>query len=172
MNIRSQLLYEHSKINAELIEKHIGSDQQKFDQLFELFIKNEEVVSQRAAYSMDHCLNHNPNFIFPHLHQLIENIGLPCQHDAIYRSSFRILQFIDVPEHLQGTLFDLSLKFITNEKQAIAIRAFAMTTAYNIAKPYPELLIELVGFIEDFKNHGSPGLRNRACKLLARAKNL
>ena len=103
---------------------------------------------------------------------MIENISIPNQHDAILRSSFRILQHIKIPEHLKAKTFDMAIDFICNEKNAIAIRAFAITTAFNVAKKYPELTEELAMIITPLLEHESPGLRNRSGKIISQINKL
>jgi len=166
MNIRDQLLYEHSKANTLQIVGYIGNDLVKFDHLFSLLIKNEEIISQRAAHSVDHCLRRDPSLILPYLDRLVANLTVPNQHNSIVRTSLRAMGTIPIPEHLQGELLDLCFQFILNEKYAIAIRAFSITVAYNIAKSYPELLTELKYIIENFPDHESAALRSRSKKTL------
>lgn len=167
MRIKELLLEEHSKANSTKIVEYIGCNPAKFNELFSLFIKNEKVVSQRAATTLGHCIDKTPELITPHIDQLVENLSKPDQHVAIYRASMRTLQSVPIPEHLQGIIFDICLDFIMSEKQAIAVRAFSITAANNIAKPYPELLSELKSIVKDLSDHESGALRVRSRQVLS-----
>jgi len=50
MNLREQLLLEHSKTNSELITKWIGKNKSRFSELMQLFLHDEYRVVQRAAW--------------------------------------------------------------------------------------------------------------------------
>ncbi|MFT7382095.1 MAG: hypothetical protein ACI9Z3_001988, partial [Roseivirga sp.] len=45
MEIRKQLLIEHSKLNTELISNYIGNQQERFDILMTLLIQDESRVT-------------------------------------------------------------------------------------------------------------------------------
>jgi hypothetical protein len=49
MNLREEILKEHSKAQSNKIVSWIGNSQKKFDELFNLFLNDEYRVTQRAA---------------------------------------------------------------------------------------------------------------------------
>jgi len=88
-------------------------------------------------------------------------------HAAFLRNSFRFFQYVDVPEEHEGVLFEIAFNYFMDPKKAIAIRVFAMTTCYNIAKQYPELLREVKEAILSLqKENLSAGMRSRSSHLL------
>jgi len=170
MNIEEQLIVEHSMSNSLKIVNYIGDDAVRFNDLFTLFIKNEPIISQRAAFALDHCCNTKPHLIAPHLSELIDNLIVPNQHDAIYRSSVRVLQDYKIPEDLQGKAIEYCYTLLRNYKQPIAVRAFSISVIYNITNDYPDLKPELLLTIQDLLDDDSPGLRNRSRKIYAKLK--
>ena len=49
MNIRDEILREHSKAQCLRIAQYIGEDKQRFDELMYLFLNDEYRVCQRVA---------------------------------------------------------------------------------------------------------------------------
>jgi hypothetical protein len=56
MNLKETLLKEHSKANCMRIVKWVGDDQEKFYELFDLFLNAEYRVVQRAAWPVSYCV--------------------------------------------------------------------------------------------------------------------
>ena len=50
MNLREEILKEHSKTQCNKIVNWIGNSQKRFNELFELFLNDEYRVTQRAAW--------------------------------------------------------------------------------------------------------------------------
>ena len=94
-------------------------------------------------------------------------------NNAFKRNSFRYFQNIKVPENNQGKLYQLAYESFMNPKEAIAIRVFAMSTCFTIAKQYKELLAELKESIllVQKENNLSAGMKSRIKKLLAETDN-
>jgi hypothetical protein len=76
------------------------------------------------------------------------------------------MQYTDVPKRLQGRVIDLCFKYLSDKKEAIAVRAFSMTVLANLTKDSDELRKELKIVIEDHLPYGSPGFTARARKVL------
>ena len=52
MNLRAQILKAHSKANCTKIVNWVGSNQTRFDELFNLFLTDEYRVVQRAGWPL------------------------------------------------------------------------------------------------------------------------
>jgi len=166
MNLREEILKEHSKAHTQYLAKTIGPDQDAFDQLIKLFLSNEYRVTQRAAWIVSHCTDNFPWLLDKHLKSIIENLQNPV-HDAVKRNTLRILQFKDIPEDLMGIAAEVSFQFLNSGREPIAIKAHSMTVLYNIVKKFPELKEELKISIEEQMPFGSAGFRSRGKKILA-----
>ena len=165
MNLRKEILKEHSKAHTQYLADKIGPDQDAFDHLIELFLGDEYRVTQRAAWVVSHCSDSYPWLLDNHLKSIIENLQEPV-HDAVKRNTLRILQFKDIPEDLMGIAADICFQFLNSGKEAIAIKAHSMTVLYNIVKKFPELKEELKISIEEQMPFGSAGFRSRGKKIL------
>jgi len=78
----------------------------------------------------------------------------------------RFLQFMSIPKKYQGATLNLCLRFLSNKKEAVAVRVFAMTVLANLSKELPELKNELIPLIEDEMPYASAGFRSRGKRLL------
>ncbi len=165
MNLREAILKEHSKKQTLRIVKYIGTDQRRFDELVKLFLDKEYRVTQRAAWALSYCVAAHPPFIRRHLKKIILNLENSI-HVAVKRNTLRILQFMKIPENLEGITADICFRFLNDQKEPIAIRVFSMSVLVNICKNHPELGKELKLSIEAQLPYSSAGFRSRANKIL------
>lgn len=166
MDIRSEILKEHSKAQAKWISGFIGNNQSRFDELFNLFLNDEYRVTQRAGWVISHCADVRPHLIQPHLEALVNNLKKPKIHDAVMRNSLRILTEQDIPEHLQGPLLEICFDQLLSMKVPVAIKVHAMQVIYNISQNEPDLLNELKMVIEEQMPYGTAGFKSRGRKIL------
>jgi len=165
MDIKAELLAEHSKTQAQRITDYIGNSQKRFDELMRLFLEEEYRVTQRAAWVVQFAAEAHPKLLKKHLKKVVENLNNPV-NDAVKRNTLRILQFWDLPENLQGIAAEICFGFLDDPKEAVAIRVFSMTVLYNICVKEPELANELRLVIEDHLPHGTAGFKSRGKKTL------
>lgn len=167
MNLKEEILREHSKVNSLRIVAWVGSDKARFKQLLLLFLHDEYRVVQRAAWAISTIAEHHPGLIMPHLGTMVKRMegeGLPS---AVKRNVLRILQTAPLPEEIHGPLMNICFNLLEDPKEPIAIRVFAMTVLGRLAKVYPELKVELRAIIADaLEQEPSPGFRSRAGKVL------
>lgn len=166
MNLREEILREHSKKQTDKIIRFVGTSQEKFDKLVELFLKGEYRVTQRAGWPLSYIAILHPHLIKKHLKKMLVNLEKPNLHDAVVRNTFRLLQFVEIPESLQGIAADTCFRFFNDKKQPIAIRCFSMTVLANLCKKYPEMKQELKISIEDNLPYASTGFLSRAKRTL------
>jgi hypothetical protein len=151
MNLKTRLENEHSKTLTLEIIKYVGNDAIRFKKLLDLVLGSDKIVSQRASWPFGYAAIEHPEFVKPHISKLIKKLATPTNHPAITRSILRVFQEIDIPQKHWGTLVDLSFKFILNESEPIATRAFAISVAARICKHYPELKKELLLILTDLR---------------------
>jgi hypothetical protein len=170
MNIKNELLKEHSKAQALKIQQYIGNDTLRFALLMDFFLGNTYRVTQRAAWVVSSCVEAHPELITPYLKAVIEQLK-DSTHDAVKRNTLRLLQHIPIPIQLQGLATDRCFALIQG-KEAIAIKVFAMTVLYNIVEVHPEMAGELKLIIEEQLPHSSAGFQSRGKKILRKLDKL
>ncbi len=166
MNLEAEILKEHSKQQAVKISRWVGDDEKRFDVLMDIFLNGEYRVVQRASWIVSHCAEKHPALITPWLPKLIMKASERGVHDAVKRNVVRILQFVDLPKKLQGSVANLCFGFLQSVDAPIAVKAFSMTVLANIAAVQPDLKRELSLVIEEMMPYGGPGIRSRAKKVL------
>lgn len=157
MNIRTEILKEHSKIQTVKIANFIGNSQSLFDELMDLFLNDENRVTQRSAWVVSYCVEAHPKLIEPHLHKMIENLKNPGLHDAVKRNRVKVLSGIEIPKDMQGLAVKDCFDFLASQKETVGVKVFAMTTLFNICQKEPDLLRELRMLIEDQMPYASAG---------------
>ena len=95
MNLRDQLVKEHSKAQTLKIVNYVGDDIKRFNELYLLFQEKDHRLSQRAAWSVNYCVEDNPRFLVGKFAELIQMLDQP-NHNAIKRNIVRMLQFVDI----------------------------------------------------------------------------
>ncbi|MEM6522185.1 MAG: hypothetical protein AAGF85_00155 [Bacteroidota bacterium] len=165
MNIKNELLKEHSKQQAEKIANYIGNDPLRFTKLIDCLLDHEYRVSQRAAMALSHTVDRNPNLLSPHLDRLVQNLRNNV-HVAVVRNTIRLLQEVNIPDNLMGDVADICFGLMESNETPIAVKVFAMTVLANICEKEPDLKNELALIIEDQIPYGSAGFRNRGTKIL------
>lgn len=145
MHLRNEILREQTL----RIAKWVGNNPGRFAALLELFLYDEYRVVQRAAWIMSHVAEKYPALLEPHLEKMINRMGDAGIPVAVKRNVVRILQFIHVPESLQGPVMDYCFRFLEDPAETVAVRAFSMTVLANLAQQYPEIRNEIILLIED-----------------------
>ena len=149
MDIRKQLLKEHSKENTNVIVDYVAEEQKRFDKLMNLFLNDEYRVTQRAAWVVGKIGRFHYPRLKKHLPAMVSNLRKPSLHDSIKRNTVRVLQETEIPESLWGEAADICFGYLASRSEAVAIKCFAMTVLLKITLKVPELKHELRILIED-----------------------
>jgi hypothetical protein len=166
MDLRKTLLKEHSKNQCNKIVKWIGEDQERFAELMNLFFDGEYRVTQRAAWPMSYCVAQYPKLISPYFKKLIDNLSKKGLHNAIYRNTLRLLQFVETPKQYHGKLMSSCFDLIQSNGTPSATKAFSLTILENLSKQYPDIKSELKLIIEERWEHEKPAFISRARKIM------
>lgn len=166
MNLKAQILKEHSKANCYRIVRYVGNNQTRFADLINVYLTGPYRVTQRAAWPVSVCVEAHPQLVEPHLKKILTFTTKPHVHVAVKRNTMRLLQFIDIPKKLNGHVAEICFNFLNDKKETVAVQVFAMTVLADITKHEPDLANELRTIIEDRLPYATPGFRSRASKVL------
>jgi len=160
------LLLETSRRNTDLVADIIIRKPELFEELFSVFVRNEEPVSRRAAWVIDTVSEKHAGLIRPHLHEIIDL--LPAfRHDGLKRHSMRILARSPLPSEIfLGELIRISFEWLLSPKESIAVKVHCMEILYRISQIEPDLKKELADSIEWRLNEESAGFKNLGQKML------
>jgi len=166
MNLRATILKEHSRNTRDKIIKWVGNSQQRFDELFELFITDEDLVMQRAAWPVSYIIIAHPQLIQKHFDRLIKNLSKSKLHAAVKRNTVRLLQDIDIPQRFHGDIMNICFNYVASPEEPAAVKAFSLTILQNLSDQYPEIRNELKLIIDERWNYETAAFRSRARKIL------
>lgn len=166
MNLREEILKEHSKVQCNKIVQWAGDSQQRFNQLFHLFLNDEYRVVQRAAWPVSYCVIAHPKLIKNNFEKLIKNLSKPNLHNAVKRNSIRLLQHVDIPKKYQGEIMEICFAYVVSPAEPVAVKVFSLTVLGNLAKKYPEIIPEIKVLIDEQLPHQTAAFKSRANKLL------
>lgn len=166
MNLREEILKEHSKAQCDKIVAWVGNSQKRFDDLFNLFINDEYRVVQRAGWPMSYSAIAHPELFNKHFGVLLKNLAKDNLHNAVKRNSIRLLQEINIPESYQGEVMEICFKYVASPTEAVAVKAFSLKVLGNLAKVYPEIIPEIKLLIEDQMSIRTAAFKSRAKQLL------
>ena len=170
MNIREELFAEHSKQQAVIVAKLACESKDNMQQLINCLLSHDSVVAQRAAWSIGWSVKLNVASLQPFIDTLIPLIERKDVHDAVIRNTMLVLESIIIPEEYHGVVLNCCFNFIENPATPPAIKAYSMTTVYNLSKQYPEILQELKTIIENNWDHETPAFKSRGKKILKTIK--
>jgi len=170
MKLRETILKEHSKANCTRITNWVGDSQQRFDELFALFLDDDYRLAQCAAWPMSNCVIDHTQLIRKHFSKLFRNLHKPGIHESVKRNTLRLLQYVPVPQRFQGQIMNDCFDYISSPLENPAIKAFSLTVLQNLADQYPEIKPELKTIIEDRWDYESAAFKSRAKKILKELK--
>ncbi|HEY6974752.1 MAG TPA: hypothetical protein VH396_00605, partial [Chitinophagaceae bacterium] len=131
------------------------------------FLANEYRLAQRAAWSVSWAARKKPELIKPYIKDLVAQLSRTDVHNAVIRNSVRVLEETEIPESLHGDVMNACFGFIEKPSVPVAIKAFSLTTLFNLSKYYPEIKGELKLIIENNWNNESAAFKSRGKKILS-----
>jgi hypothetical protein len=161
MNIREEILAEHSKRQIARIVEWVGNDPQRFAELMRLFLGDVYRITQRAGWPLSNWIEKHPELINPYFGKLLKQLERDDVHVAVRRNVVRLLQFVEIPNRYGGRIFDACYALLDDPREPVAVRVFAMTVAANIARDSTELLSEIKLVATKYPQLMTPGFRAR-----------
>jgi hypothetical protein len=167
MCLEEALRTEHNKARIREITDWVGADPQRFAELYTLFLGDDRLLSQRAAWAVGDCVEAHPELIRPHMGTLLRNLERPHPHPAIARNTFRLLQFAPVSGEWEGRVLSAAMAALGGTAP-IAVKVYAMTILRKLADLYPDILGEARLLIDEQWAEAGPAFRSRARKEFGR----
>lgn len=160
-------LVDSSRLIADLIVADIGNDAHKFEEIMELALRDEYPLSMRAARVMALCTEKNTNLIVPYLQNIIDSLDT-LRVEGVRRSFLKIFaeMSVELNEDMLGILTDLSFTWLVDQKEAIAIRYYAIDILLKVIKLYPEIKTELTESLKSLLEDNSSALHAKSRKVL------
>jgi len=168
-NIREKILALGSG-ELEVWKKAVISDEQLFNQLFNLVFSGDHRLAWRSCWIIDIVSEERPELLIDKLSSIIKGF-LYTEDRSLKRHFTRILCRYQIPEEYQGSIVNRSFELLA-PSEPIAVRVFALQLLFNISLVVTELKRELITVIESLMDEGaSRGFINRSEKLLRKLRS-
>ena len=135
-----------------------------FNDLVLLFLSNQEPENRQAAWVVDILTERHPDWIKPWIEEMTMKIP-EFRHDGLKRHTLRMLCGLPLPVENLGLLIQKCFDFLVTH-ESIAVKVYAMEILYRASLQEPDLKKELADTISWRLSEESPGVRNRALKIL------
>lgn len=166
MNIRDEIIKDHSKRQVLKIAAWIGNDEDRFRQFLDIFLNDEYIIVQRIAWVLSTLAEEQPKLVEKHIGKIIRRLKDKNIHTAVKRNVIRVLQFLKIPAKYYAEVFNYCINYISDPTETVAVKCFAMTVASNIAGKFPDLKHELTETITISLKNSTPGLKVRSRDVL------
>ena len=144
---------------------YLTSHPEDMEEAIRLALGNKQPFSWRAAWLLWSCMEVNDPLIMPYVPEMIR--VLPAKMDGHQRELLKILSIMDIPEELEGLLFDHCVKLWEGIQKRPSIRYTAFCTMLRLIKKYPDLANELAFYSQDFYLETlSPGIKNAIRRMI------
>lgn len=173
MNLKAQLLREHSARQTAMLTDYVCFRRSHFEELLAVFFHGTPREKQLAADVLAMASPQRAAWLLPHLEALLAAAQPAAgHHPAVRRAVAKALQFVAVPEEWQALAFDTCLGMLASPAEPVAIRAYALSAATRLALPYPELAAEVLSAAERaLATTDSAALRSRAARETPKLRN-
>jgi hypothetical protein len=169
MNLSDQLLVDMSRKNADYILHYLNNDPKLFKELLDIMFNGSPPLPHRASWIVTLITDKYPELFKPYLKKIISYVE-NCDNSSIRRNLLRSIAEYEIPEPLQGKLFDYCYKWLQSRFEPPAVKVHCMEILYNISQGEPDLKNELKLILEELSNHESPAVKSRCGKLLMKLK--
>ncbi len=142
-------------------------EQDMLSEFIEFLSSNDERLRAKCCWVLQQITDDYPKALLPFSDTLIHLLP-NYTSDAEKRFVMRYFNFQPLPkdENELTQLMNFGFDWLIDPKEAIAQRAFAMTTLFRISDVVPEIKHELALTIEAQREFGSSGFKNRAKHIL------
>ena len=162
MDLRPEILKEHSKAQCNKIVQWVGNNEERFNELFHLFLNSEYRITQRAAWPLSNSAIAHPEFMKGNFVKLLINLKKPNLHNSIKRNTVRLLDAIEIPVKYEGRIMEICFTYLESPGEAVAVKAFSIGILGKLAKKYPEIIPEIKLMIEEQLPHQSAAFKSRS----------
>jgi len=162
MNLKETILKEHSKEQCNKIVQWVGNNEERFNELFHLFLNSEYRITQRAAWPLSNSAIAHPEFMKGNFGKLLSNLKKANLHNSIKRNTVRLLDAIEIPVKYEGRIMEICFTYLESPGEAVAVKAFSIGILGKLAKKYPEIIPEIKLMIEEQLPHQSAAFKSRS----------
>ena len=132
-----------------------------FDKLLDLLQNCDRRMSLSGSWVMSEAVERSPDLLigqYPSLYGLLKK---PC-HTSMPRNVLRAMAYGNIPDELEGDLFEMCLTTVQINKEAAAVIANSITILQMICRKHPELANEISEILHSRIRYESASFKSRA----------
>lgn len=170
MEMRDNFVKWQGKENVPGMVDFFLQNPDKIPELIECCMDPSDSVDMRATWILNYLAGKDQSLVQPYLQDLVSYMAGDV-HTGVKRHVMRLFEDIDIPEELEGILYDHCIEFILNPKLPVAVPAFAMTVGTKICIKYPELIEEFLEVCRTLSVSESPAIKVRLKRVIKALEN-
>lgn len=155
MTLENLLELDQSRKNIDQVVALIVGQPKLFEQLWQIFLRDQEPLSRRAAWAIDIMNEKYPFILQTHIDQLMEVIQ-GFRHDGMRRHSLRIIESHHITPANIEKLTDICFRWLEDNTMPVAVKMYSIKILERIAGEEPEIIRELIDIIEIQMNEATP----------------
>ncbi len=154
----------NNSYKADMID-YLKSNPDDFDELISLSFLDKQPYSWRAAWLLRDYIKINDPRIIPHINTIVDK--LPTVGDSQKREFLTILRKMELPEDLEGRIFDHCVNIWEDISKQPSVRINALKLIVKIMEKHPDLKNEMSFLLQSqYTDQLSPGIKHSIKKLI------
>lgn len=145
------------------------SDSKK-QELYNILIGKDEKMGCQAAWIFTHFSSQDNKWLYKKQNELID-ILLICKHGGKRRLILSLLYKQPFMEPIRVDFLDFCLERIITVKELAGVQSLCIKIAYELCRPFPELIQELKSILEMMEGDLSPAILNVRKNILKAIQN-
>lgn len=155
------------RANIDYVSYIVGSDKNALNEIINLIYTAKHPINQRAAGVLETVSRIHPELIEATMNKFIDtfqDFGIA----GIRRNLMKMFTRFNYNDSQKARLINIGFSCLTEKKESIAVKAYAMEVLFNISQSIPEIKQELILIIEDGMYWETAAWKARGRKMLGK----
>jgi len=164
MDYRRLIETDNSKLTWDLITKDVIKSPINFQILIDLYTSEKHKDVKHIGQVIGKVAEKQPQLFDKSILRIFNHLA-DTNSNSVKRNTLKAFQFINIPESIEGQLYDLVYNYLTSNTESIAVRAFSITVLRRICENHQDLIPELIETIQLIQ------LENKSAAIQSRSKH-
>ncbi len=150
---------------SNAVAKRVLADPRLFRELFDGLLTDDPIVRMRAADAVEKVTAKRPEWLRPYKQLLLEHVANSEQQEVRWHVA-QMIPRLDLTQSERARVERLLFRYL--EDRSAIVKTFALQALADLAVDDDRLRRRVIKLLEDFASSGTPAVRSRARKLLAK----
>ncbi len=152
---------------ANEVVEEVLNDPTLFDPIFQGMLGDDSVVRMRCADVAEKVTARHPEYLEPYKQALIERVARIEQQEVRWHVA-QMIPRLDWSAHQRAVVVEILTEYLDDPSKIV--KTFAMQALADLAEEDASLRAQVIELLEGLTESGSPAMRSRGRKLLARLR--